>query len=148
MLPIIGSIIGFLGSIAPQVLKLYQDKRDKEHELKLLQLQIEREKLGHTHKMEEIGAIADIEESKALYRSLEPKLSGVKWVDAMITFLISSVRPVITYSFFLVYALVKIGMYQKLGDITQIWNEMDMTIFCTIISFWFGNRSMQKFFRK
>ncbi|MBT9171151.1 MAG: hypothetical protein DDT18_01519 [Actinobacteria bacterium] len=148
MLPLIGAVLGFLGSVVPQVIKLYQDKKDKEHELKLLNLQIQAQAQGHTQRLEEINVQADIEESKALYKHAEVKLSGVKWVDAALTFLTSSVRPVITYSFFGLYAWVKIAMYQREGDIVKIWTEYDLALFSTIIAFWFGSRSMQRFFKK
>ncbi len=145
MISIIGAILGFLGSIVPQLLKLYQDKKDKEHELKIMELQIEREKLGHTYKMEEINTMADIEETKALYQTLKP--SGIKWIDA----LIGTVRPVITYSFFGLYAFIKYWHYKQYGtghEIFPLWTDVDMAIFCTIITFWFGNRTFNKLYRK
>jgi len=148
MLSLIGSLLGFGGSIVPQILKFFQDKRDKDHELKVLQLQIQAQAQGHTQRLEEINAMADIEESKALYKFAEPKLSGVKWVDAVIQFLTSSVRPIITYSFFALYAWVKIAQYLRIHDVTLIWTDEDMGIFAVIISFWFGTRAMQKFYKK
>ncbi|MBT9167519.1 MAG: hypothetical protein DDT19_00857 [Syntrophomonadaceae bacterium] len=148
MLPLVGAVLGFLGSVVPQAMKMYQDKRDKEHELKILEMQMKAQAQGHVQRLEEINVQADIEESKALYKHAELKLSGVRWVDATLTFLTSSVRPVITYSFFILYAWVKLAMYWKEGDITKIWTEFDMTIFSTIIAFWFGSRSMQRFFKK
>ncbi|MBT9165105.1 MAG: hypothetical protein DDT23_01120 [candidate division WS2 bacterium] len=148
MLPIIGAVVGFLGSVVPQAMKLYQDKKDKEHELKLLDLQMKAQAQGFTQRLEEINVQADVEESKALYKHAEVTLSGVKWVDAALTFLTSSVRPIITYSFFGLYAWVKIAMYQREGDIVKIWTEYDLALFSTIIAFWFGSRSMQRFFKK
>ncbi|MBT9168955.1 MAG: hypothetical protein DDT19_02307 [Syntrophomonadaceae bacterium] len=148
MLPLIGAILGFLGSVAPQAMKMYQDKKDKEHELKILEMQMKAQAQGHVQRLEEVGIQADIEESKALYKHAEVKLSGVKWVDAALTFLTSSVRPVITYSFFGLYAWVKIAMYVREGDIVKIWTEYDLALFSTIIAFWFGSRTMQRFYGK
>jgi len=73
MISLLGALLGFLSSLAPTVLKLYQDKQDKQHELKLLELQMQAQAQLHTEKMEEIGAQADIEESKALYEFLNLK---------------------------------------------------------------------------
>lgn len=145
MFSIIGTIIGFLGSIVPNLLKLWQDKKDKEHELKLLSIQIEREKLGHTQRMEEINVEADIREAEAIYKTLKPV--GVKWVDA----LIGTVRPVITYSFFALYGMVKYWQYRQYGvshDMFAIWTDADMAIFCTIIAFWFGSRTFTKLYKR
>lgn len=145
MFSIIGTIIGFLGSLIPNLLKLWQDKKDKAHEISLLNIQIEREKLGHTYKMEEINVQADISETEALYKTLKPV--GVKWVDA----LIGTVRPVITYSFFTLYAVVKFFQYRSYGpshDVFSLWTDADMAIFCTIIAFWFGSRTFQKLYKR
>lgn len=148
MLSIIGSVLGFAGSFVPSLLKFWQDKRDKEHELKVMDMQIKAQSQAHTEKLEEISAEADIAESKALYQSAQVTLSGVKWVDAVITFMTSSVRPVITYAFFFIYSWVKVEQYELAGDIAKVWNQEDMAIFCTIISFWFGARSMRYYLGK
>jgi len=139
MFSIVGTVIGFLGSIVPNLLKLWQDKKDKEHELKLLEMQIERERLGHTQRMEEINVEADIAETKALYKTLRPV--GVKWVDA----LIGTVRPIVTYSFFTLYGIVKYWEYKKYG--ATLWSDADMAIFCTIVAFWFGQRTFTKLYK-
>lgn len=148
MLSILGALLGFGSSIVPQLMKMWQDKRDKEHEIKLLGLQMQMQAVGHTQRLEEINATADIEESRALYQSAEVKLSGVAWVDAIMTALNTSVRPMITYSFFGLYAWVKMALYGIEKDIITVWSAEDMAIFCTIMGFWFGNRSMQRFFKK
>ena len=67
---------------------------------------MEMQKLGHQQRLEEIEVQADIVESKALYKHDRPV--GVAWVDS----LRASVRPVITYAFFLLFAAVKgSGLY-------------------------------------
>ena len=149
MIALFGSILGIFGSLIPNLLKLWQDKKDKAHEIAILNIQIERERLGHVQRLEEISTTADIEETKALYQSMKP--TGVHWVDA----LNATVRPLITYAFFALYAWVKIPLIMKgtSGDIYSpfymvIWSEMDVAIFCTIITFWFGNRTFSKLFIK
>jgi len=145
MIPLLGALLGFLSSIAPTLLKLYQDKQDKQHELKLLELQMQAQAQLHTAKMEEIGAQADIEESKALYEFAKPENSGWLPADVIIALATSLVRPIITYSFFALYAWVKVVM---IIDKAQIWTDFDAAIFSTVIAFWFGARSAQKAFNK
>ena len=43
MLSLISSAIGFFASGLPKILEYFQDKADKEHELKLASMQTERE---------------------------------------------------------------------------------------------------------
>lgn len=148
VLSLLGALIGFGGSVVPQVLKMFQDKSDKAHEIKLLEMQLQSQSAGHTQRLEEINVVGDMEESKALYQSAEIKFSGVSWIDAIMTALTGSVRPMLTYSFFGLYSWVKISLYNVDNNILTVWTPEDMGIFCTIIGFWFGNRSMQKFFKR
>lgn len=131
MITLFGSLIGFFGSIIPDIVKIFQDRQDKRHELEILKLQIEREKTIHGQKLEAISQQADIAEAKVLYQTYKTE---IKWVDA----LNGTVRPVIAYSFFFLYAFLKI----ELSD--NLWSEEDQAIFAGIISFYFGQRSMWK----
>jgi len=158
MLTILGSLIGFLGSFAPKLLQMWQDKRDKAHELAVMQLQIQAQKDIGAQKLEEVRVSAESAEMQALYESAKIVPSGVKWVDAALTFLTGSVRPVITYCFFGLYAVVKYAQAESASAfysnitftsaLAKTWTEEDSAIFATIISFWFSGRMLQKFFKK
>ncbi len=101
MITLLGSLLGFIGAAFPDFLKLFKEKADRKHELAILQLQLEQQKQGHSNRLEEIYVEADIAESKALYKTYN---TGIRWVDA----LNGTVRPVVAYCFFLLYASVKI----------------------------------------
>jgi hypothetical protein len=139
MLAIIGSLAGFFSSFIPEIFHFLKDKKDKEHELKLINLQIEALKIGNTTRLEEVRIQANTEESKYLYYHASVS-SKIKWVDA----LSSSVRPVITYTFFLLYAILKITDYITVGAMAPIWTDEDQGIFCAVIGFWFGQRAFGK----
>jgi len=62
-----------------------------------------------------------------------------------------TVRPVLAYSFFLLYGAVKYAQITMLLDSINlleafplIWQDEDQTIFAGIISFYFGARAMSK----
>lgn len=162
MISLIGTLLGFGGSIFPQILKMFQDKRDKEHELKLLQLQIESQRQGHIQRLEEVNVMADVEESKALYgygKAEQSQISGNKWIDgfnaflfSISSFLSSTVRPVITYLLIFSYLFIKIATVKSMGvtwkTMTKSWTEFDSILLSTIVSFWFGHRTMKYFFGK
>jgi hypothetical protein len=146
MMTLLGSLLGFLSAAFPDLLKLFRDTQDRRHELKILELQLEQQRQGHINRLEEIQVQGDIEESRALYRTY---YTGIKWVDA----LNGTVRPVVAYAFFLLYAVVKILAYCAIPEaaITSIsiiygtlWTEEDAAIFAGIISFYFGQRAMHK----
>jgi hypothetical protein len=136
MITLLGSLLGFLSAAFPDFLKLVRDGQDRKHELAILEMQMAQQAQGHTNRLEEINAQADIAESRALYRTYN---IGIRWVDA----LNGTVRPVIAYSFFILYAVVK--MMQFSADLPWlIWTEEDQAIFAGIISFYFGQRAMSK----
>jgi hypothetical protein len=63
-----------------------------------------------------------------------------------------SVRPVITYCFFGLFAAIEVSLLMdaldKGADLTQalnvLWDDDTKAIFAAIISFWFGSRAIDK----
>ena len=148
MLTLLGSALGFLSSLFPDLLKLFREHQDRKHELAVMDRQMEMQRAGHQQRLEEINVQADIAESQALYRSLRP--TGVRWVDA----LAGSVRPIITYAFFALFAAVKgSALYLLIAiegvllaqALPQIWDPETQALFAAVMSFWFGARSLAKF---
>lgn len=136
MITLLGSLLGFFSAAFPDFLKLWKDVSDKKHEITLLKMQMDFQAQGHQQRLEEINVNADIAESQALYRTYS---TGIRWVDA----LNGTVRPVIAYSFFILYAVVK-GMQFSADLPWLLWTEDDQAIFAGIISFYFGQRAMSK----
>ena len=101
-------------------------------------------------KLKEIDAQADIEEAKGIYAHAEQLAKANK--STFIAALQASVRPVITYAFFCLFAFVK-GAYVLLAiqggedllpAVLAAWDSESQTIFAAVIAFWFGNRAMSK----
>lgn len=144
MITIISAAVGFISAAFPDLLKLFRDHQDKQHELKILQLQLQQEAQGHRERLDEIGAQADVAEATAIYKTYA---TGIEWVDA----LNGTVRPVLAYAFFLLYASVKAMQFALLPEAPLpwqaqgLWNVEDQAIFAGIISFYFGQRAMSKF---
>ena len=147
MLTLLGSLLGFVTSAFPDLLGLFRDRQDRMHELAILDRQMEQARLGHQQRLEEIEVQADIAESKALYKHDQPV--GVAWVDT----LRASVRPIITYAFFGLFASVKgSGLYVLVTvegllfaeALPQIWDPETQALFAAVMSFWFGSRTFTK----
>ena len=147
MVTLLAAISGFLGSIAPEILKFLKDNSDKRHELELLEKQVQYSQLANQQRLEEIYISRDIVHSNALSATYN---TGIGWVDAFN----GTVRPLLAYSFFLLYALLKYTQYYAISDeinfsnVHLIWTEDDQTIFATIISFYFGQRSFNKIWQR
>lgn len=148
MLTLLGSLLGFISSTFPDLLKFWQDKQDRKHELQILDRQMEQMRLGHNQRLDEIAINADVSQSLALYKH-DSLPSGVTWVDG----LRASVRPMITYGFFILFAWVKLSAVVLLMNqgglnineaLIQIWDGETQALFAGILSFWFGSRSLAK----
>lgn len=144
MVSLLGALLGFVSSAFPDLLKIFRDSADRKHELSILQMQLEQQRQEHTNRIEEINVRADIAESQALYKTYN---SGVQWVDA----LNGTVRPVLAYAFFVLYASVKWAQLAALSGSTtfieslpMLWHVEDQAIFAGIISFYFGQHAMSK----
>ncbi len=139
MITFFSAILGFLGAMAPEALALFRDRADRRHELLLLEMQLKQQAAGGSQRLEEIHMQAAAAQSQALYRTYR---AGIPWVDA----LNATVRPVLAYAFFLLYATVKSLQFTALDPAlpwtaAALWGEEDQAIFAGIISFYFGQRA-------
>ena len=143
MFALLGGVFGIFSSLLPELLKYFKAKEDRKHELAVMDRQLEAQKQGHAQRLEEINVDADIRESEALYRTVQSKETGVKWVDAALAVATVMVRPVITYAYFGLYALVKLALWHRAGaDWLTLWTDTDQTMFFTVMGFWFGQRAL------
>lgn len=149
MITLLASIAGFITSIVPEILKFFRDKQDKIHELKIFEKQIEFSQISSSSRgVEEIFVTRDLIEQASLYSTYK---TGISWVDA----LNGSVRPVLAYSFFIMYGAIKFIQYsairvniKMIEDIEVLWSVDDQAIFAGIISFYFGQRAFSKLNKK
>jgi hypothetical protein len=148
MITLLASLAGFISSIIPEFIKFFKDINDKKHELNILQCQIEYTKAYQGKSLEEINISRDLMEQASLYSTYR---SENKFVEA----LNASVRPVLAYSFFLMYLSIKYLQYKALSHsnailveyLDVIWNVDDQAIFAGIISFYYGQRTFKNFWK-
>lgn len=152
MVAFIGAILGVVTGVIPEIVGYFKTKEDNKHAIALLHLQMEATKQGTelTMALEELRA--DLGEGDSLRRH-DAAISGGKFMDA----LRASVRPVITYCFFFLFAAVEISaiwfmtMNTEMNFVeimTAIWDENTQGMFAAVLGFWFGSRMMEKFSNK
>ncbi len=165
MLSLISSAVGFLASGLPQVLSFFQDRADKAQELKLAQMQTERElalaERGFLaqQKVEEIRTDqitlqtdAD-RQSAALDHDKAIMARASNWVVN----LNGIVRPLVTFLFIieliainlaLTYWFMASGSVNSVEDMIKasdiIFSEDEMALLSGICAFWFGSRQWGK----
>jgi hypothetical protein len=165
MLSLISSAIGFFASGLPKILEYFQDKADKQHELKLAQMQTERElqlaKEGFLAqaKIEEIRTdqIAMETDAQRQGAALEHDKAIMARASTWVVNLNGIVRPAVTFIFVVELVLINIalvswfmlsGEVQSVDDMIKasdvVFSEDEMALLSGIISFWFGSRQWGK----
>ena len=149
MLSLVGSLLGFGTSFLPTLLGFFEQGQKNRHQLKLLEAQAKHAEELSQMKLEELDAAADVEESRSIYEHAAQLARSNK--SSFISALQASVRPVVTYFFFILFATIKgLAVYvavQEGDDVSQAilasWDEETKILFSTVISFWFGQRGMK-----
>lgn len=171
MLTLLSTLVSFLMGGLPKILDFFQDKSDKSHELKLAQMQTERElqlaAAGYAAqqqieaiKLDEVKTQTASAEKVSLIDAQQAEMSAIYAHDTSLNEgtsvwmknLRASVRPVITYGFFfllvgidgvLAYKGLTSGVdFNALAD--QLWDDETQALFAAIISFHFGGRAFGK----
>jgi hypothetical protein len=166
MLSLISSAVGFLASGLPQILNFFQDKADKAQELKLAQMQTERElalaERGFLaqQKVEEIRTdqIALQTDADRQNAALDHDKAIMARASGWVVNLNGIVRPAVTFIFVLELVMINIALTYFLlrgglgsMDVEQfiaatdvIFSEDEMALLSGIIAFWFGSRQWNK----
>jgi hypothetical protein len=141
MISLIGSLLGFVTSTGPGIFKTYmdskQDVRDKEHELKIMSQQ--------SQDRRDEAVITSVGKANiAVHKSSDAQ---TKRASVWVVNLSATVRPVITYFFFLEFVLLTfLSAFDMITPevFKYLWSDEIIGIFSVIISFWFGQRLISK----
>lgn len=171
MLTMVSTFLSFLMGGLPKILDFFQDRADKKHELTLAQMQTEREMqlmaAGYAAqqkieeiKLEEIKTETASQEKQSLIQAQQAEMQAIyahdmslnegtsKWMKN----LRAGVRPIITYGFFILLALIDIGLFaygwNRGADFKELaemlWDSETQALFASIIAFHFGGRAFGK----
>ena len=135
MLSLFGSLLGFGTSFLPSILSFLEQGQKNRHQLKLLDAQAKHAEVLSKLKVEELDAQADVSEAENIYKHASELAKANK--SSFVSALQASVRPVITYFFFVVFGLIKgLAVYVAIqeGDdayqaIINSWDEESKILF-------------------
>lgn len=171
MLTLLSSLLSFLMSGLPSFIKLFQDRADKQHELKLAQMQTEREMqmlaAGYAAqqkieeiKLDEIKTQTEADTKMTVIDAQKAEMQAIynhdieigKGASQWVVNLRSSTRSLLTLGFYLLLVLIDIGIFihgmthdASFNDLAnQLWDEDTRIMFAAIITFHFGGRAFGK----
>jgi hypothetical protein len=139
---LLGGLLGPLVRMIPEVLKFMDRNNERLHELAMVAASLEADKAKYSAQLGIAELQADMTVHTAGLSALQEalkgqfQLTGNKWIDG----LNMSVRPMITYSFFSLYAAIKLQMIYNGVPLAQVWDSTDMGLFSGILGFYFMGR--------
>ena len=114
---ILGSLLGGVFRLAPEVLKFFDKKNEREHELSMFSRQCELETLRGQQKLAEIGAnreaAVDVGVMDAFNSAINQQAEMVKAAGGWAASLSASVRPLVTYWGLFVWSFVHVWFAWK-----------------------------------
>ena len=153
---VIGSVLGGVFRLAPEVLKFFDKKNERLHELSMFSRQCELEQLRGAQKLAEIGAVreaaVDVGVMDAFNAAINQQAEMVKAAGGWAASLSASVRPVMTYYLLVLYGTAKTAAmvlaYYHGQSLTEVlakyWGSDDMALLTGVINYWMIDRSLAK----
>jgi hypothetical protein len=153
---IFGSLIGGLFRLAPEVLKFFDKKNERAHELNMFNRQCELEQLRGQQKLAEIGAVRDaaidVGVMDAFNAAINQQAEMAKAAGGWAAALSASVRPVVTYWVILLWSFIHLwfawnawmaGAAPKEVFMTMMTADF-MALVSGTINYWFLDRTLKQ----
>ena len=153
---IFGSLLGGIFRLAPEVLKYFDKKNERQHELAMFDKQCDLEKVRGQIKLEEIGAqrdmAVDVGVMDAFKAAIDQQTEMAKAAGGWVASLSASVRPVMTYYLLLLYGVAKTAAIllayfagqPMLEVLKSAWTVDDMALLSGVVNYWILDRTLAK----
>jgi len=153
---ILGGALGGIFRLAPEVLKFFDKKNERLHEMAMFSRQCELEQIRGQMKLAEIGAqreaAVDVGVMDAFQSAIEQQAAMVKAAGGWAASLSASVRPVVTYWILLVWSCVHLwfgwNAYVAGAPPMEVFKMMISPDFSALlagtINYWFLDRTLKQ----
>jgi hypothetical protein len=153
---ILGSVFGGLFRMAPEVLKFFDKKNERQHELAMFKNQCELEAQRGQMKLAEIGAqreaAMDVGVMDAFNNAIVQQAEMVKAAGGWVASLSASVRPVVTYWVLFVWSFIHVwfawNAWLAGAPATEVFKTMMTPDFSALLSgtinYWFLDRTLKQ----
>jgi hypothetical protein len=153
---LLGSIFGGLFRMAPEVLKFFDKKNERQHELSMFSRQCELETLRGQQKLAEIGAnreaAIDVGVMDAFNNAIVQQAEMVKSAGGWVASLSASVRPLVTYWVLFVWSFIHVWFAYNAwlagAPAVEVFKTMMTPDFSALLSgtinYWFLDRTLKQ----
>lgn len=145
---LLGSFLGGVFRIVPEVMKLLDAKNEREHELKMLDREMEFAKVKGEISMREQENVLMGSELTAMTEAIKEQGQTARAAGKFVAAFSALIRPGVTTWFVVLYSIVKIATMLAAFDADANWKEVlinswtadDMALLMMILTFWFTGR--------
>lgn len=153
---VLGGLLGGAFRLIPEVIKYFDKKDERKHELAMFSQQCDLEKLRGAQKLAEIGAAreAAIDTglmtafNSAIKQQADMAIAAGGWAAA----LSATVRPIMTFYLLAMYGATKVcfiimSVMDHLPVVQAIasnWTADDMALLTGVVNYWMIDRSLAK----
>jgi hypothetical protein len=153
---IFGSLLGGIFRLAPEVLKFFDKKNERQHELLMFQRQCDLEQIRGQQKLAEIGAARDaaidVGVMDAFNAAINQQAEMAKAAGGWAAALSASVRPVVTYWVILLWSFVHLwfawNAWLAGAAPREVFETMMTADFMALVSgtinYWFLDRTLKQ----
>ncbi len=149
---LLGSVLGGLFRLAPELIKQFDRVNERAHELKMFGLQTDLEKQRGALRIEERYVDHSTQQLAAIQTAFQEQAQTASKSYLWVAALSALVRPIVTYVLFGMYVLTKtvIISYALVNGsdwntvLQANWNAEDFGMLNMILTFWFVGRSIEK----
>lgn len=153
---ILGSILGGLFRLAPEVIKFMDKKNERSHELQMFEKQCELEAQRGSQRLQEIGAqhLAAVDSGvlTAFNSAIQQQSEMAKAAGGWVASLSASVRPVVTYWVLVIWSFVHVwyawNAWINGTPPAEVFRLMMSADFAALLSgtlnYWFLDRTLAK----
>jgi hypothetical protein len=145
---LLGSLLGGVFRIVPEVMKLWDAKNERSHELAMLGKEMEFAQIKGEIAMREQETTLMGKELDAMTEALKEQGETARASGQFISAISAAVRPLVTYWFVTLYSIVKLASILMAIDagaewkevLVSSWTEDDMALLMMVLTFWFVGR--------
>jgi hypothetical protein len=153
---ILGGVFGGIFRLAPEVLKFFDKKNERTHELLMFQRQCDLEQIRGQQKLAEIGAARDaaidVGVMDAFNAAINQQAEMAKAAGGWAASLSASVRPVVTYWVILLWSFVHLwfawNAWLQGAAPREVFETMMTADFMALVSgtinYWFLDRTLKQ----
>jgi len=153
---ILGGVFGGIFRLAPEVLKFFDKKNERSHELAMFEHQCDLEKIRGQQKLAEIGAqreaAVDVGAMDAFNAAIQQQAEMTKAAGGWAAALSASVRPVVTYWVLLIWSFVHVWFAWNAWTAglppSEVFKQLMSPDFSALLSgtinYWFLDRTLKQ----